>query len=149
MRHFKSSNTPAISPLQTKDTGVQPRKVTMLLSSTYLLLVNLLFICITIHFVNVVVISYQYEISRYFNTIFVLVRNVLTDFLFAFPIAAGTVVPIAQVLQLPSFSYTITALRNALNWTQFKLIWFTDRRWARRLSMLLIWAWTWFWNKSP
>lgn len=103
-RHFKSSNRPAISPLQTRDTGVQPRKVTILLSNTYLLLVNLLFICIAIHFVNVVVIFCQREISRYFNTIFVLDRNVLTDFLFAFPIAVGIVVPIAQLLQLPSFS---------------------------------------------
>lgn len=110
---------PAFSPLQVRGTRVQPKKLITLLSYTYLLLINLLFIGIAIHFANMIVIFCLHEISRYYDIIFVPVMDGLTDFSFAFLIAVEVVVPIAQVLQLPPHRpplYTQSHCRGVL-WT--------------------------------
>lgn len=117
IRHFCDSIRPTISPLQVRDTRVQPRKVITLLSCTYLMLINVLFVCITIHFMNMVVIFCLYEISRYFDIIFVAVRDGLTDFFIAFPIAVDMVVPITQVLQLPQHRLHTQSQCQGVLWT--------------------------------
>lgn len=82
-----------------RDSVVWPGKFITVLSCTYLLLVNLSFICIAIPFATM---SYFLSVwnLKIFQHYFCHSEG-WTDFFVAFPIAVDLVVPIVQVLQVP------------------------------------------------